>query len=145
MRLSPAQVVMLDANGDMGLCHVASRPNLTFVQLDLFGPGALRTLSEQAAHGSVCVAVRTRPCHTRAPATLVAWPPPDRHLTAACPPRDRHATATRPPRATAQVGTHLCGSLSPRLIDLAVRSSTIDALVLCPCCLKGGFGMAVVR
>ena len=33
----------------------------------------------------------------------------------------------------------------PRLIDLFVRSEALDGLVLCPCCLKGGLGGAVVR
>lgn len=34
------------------------------------------------------------------------------------------------------VGMHLCGALSPRLIDLVVAVESIDAMVLCPCCLK---------
>ena len=34
------------------------------------------------------------------------------------------------------VGTHLCGSLSPRLIDLFARIDALDGLVLCPCCLR---------
>ena len=41
------------------------------------------------------------------------------------------------------VGMHLCGPLSPRLIDLAFAVDAIDALLLCPCCLKGGHGKAV--
>lgn len=43
------------------------------------------------------------------------------------------------------VGMHLCGALSPRLIDLAVAGGTIDAMALCPCCLKGAHGKAVAR
>ena len=41
------------------------------------------------------------------------------------------------------VGMHLCGPLSPRLIDLAFAVDAIDVLLLCPCCLKGGHGKAV--
>lgn len=38
------------------------------------------------------------------------------------------------------VGVHLCGALSPRLIDLAFRMSEIDGMILCPCCIKGALG-----
>ena len=41
------------------------------------------------------------------------------------------------------VGMHLCGPFSPRLIDVAFAVDAIDALLLCPCCLKGGHGKAV--
>ena len=41
------------------------------------------------------------------------------------------------------VGMHLCGPLSPRLIDVAFAVDAIDALLLYPCCLKGGHGKAV--
>jgi hypothetical protein len=43
------------------------------------------------------------------------------------------------------VGTHLCGSLSPRLIDLFVSVPGVHGLVLCPCCLKGSLGADIVR
>jgi hypothetical protein len=38
------------------------------------------------------------------------------------------------------LGMHLCGALSPRLIDLAFGLDEVDGLVLCPCCVKGGLG-----
>ena len=40
---------------------------------------------------------------------------------------------------------HLCGALSPRLIDLAFGLDEVDGLVLCPCCVKGGLGGACRR
>eukprot|EP00966_Prymnesium_polylepis_P038186 885318-Prymnesium_polylepis.1 len=43
------------------------------------------------------------------------------------------------------LGMHLCGALSPRLIDLAVAVDAIDAMALCPCCLKGSHGKAVAH
>ena len=43
------------------------------------------------------------------------------------------------------VGTHLCGALSPRLVDLFCSTKRIDALVLVPCCLKGKLGSDVMR
>ncbi|EKX37455.1 hypothetical protein GUITHDRAFT_116419 [Guillardia theta CCMP2712] len=41
------------------------------------------------------------------------------------------------------VGMHLCGSLSPRLIDLFAFLPAAKALVLCPCCLRGYLGKTV--
>jgi hypothetical protein len=38
------------------------------------------------------------------------------------------------------VGVHLCGALSPRLIDLAFGMSEVDGMILCPCCIKGQLG-----
>lgn len=43
------------------------------------------------------------------------------------------------------VGTHLCGALSPRLVDLFCTAPSIDALVLVPCCIKGKLGSDVMR
>ena len=40
---------------------------------------------------------------------------------------------------------HLCGALSPRLIDLAFGLDEIRGLVLCPCCVKGTLGRDCVR
>jgi hypothetical protein len=42
-------------------------------------------------------------------------------------------------------GVHLCGALSPRLATLSCRLSCIEALVLCPCCLRGSLGRAVQK
>lgn len=38
------------------------------------------------------------------------------------------------------VGVHLCGNLSPRLIDLGSSIPCSLGYVLCPCCLKGKLG-----
>ncbi len=43
------------------------------------------------------------------------------------------------------VGTHLCGSLSPRLIDLFCHVASASGLVLCPCCLRGSLGGDIVQ
>ena len=48
------------------------------------------------------------------------------------------------------VGTHLCGALSPRLIELYCREldgvgSTVHGLILSPCCLKGWLGKTAQR
>ena len=43
------------------------------------------------------------------------------------------------------IGTHLCGALSPRLIDIAASVREIDGLVLSPCCLKGALGSQITK
>ena len=42
------------------------------------------------------------------------------------------------------VGMHLCGALSPRIIDLFLGTYA-HGLVVCPCCLKGELGAQVAR
>ena len=73
------------------LAAVQARPNLDFVQCDLFSRDAAAALAACRADAAACVAV----------------------------------------------GMHLCGALSPRLLTLAARSPAVDAVVVCPCCLKG--------
>lgn len=97
--LPEARIVLFDSNGAMDLRHVAARPNVSFVQIDLFSAEAEGALSRAAAGGGACVAI----------------------------------------------GTHLCGALSPRLIDLSLRLAAINALVLSPCCLRGSLGAKVTR
>jgi hypothetical protein len=56
---------------------------------------------------------------------------------------DRSDQKTQKPlkrRYRVLLGMHLCGALSPRLIDLAFGLDEVDGLVLCPCCVKGGLG-----
>lgn len=43
------------------------------------------------------------------------------------------------------MGTHLCGALSPRLLELFGRAANVHSLVLSPCCLKGFLGKAAQR
>ena len=44
---------------------------------------------------------------------------------------------------TILIGTHLCGTLSPRLIELYLTIPGADAMILSPCCLKGALGNRV--
>ena len=97
--LPKATIIMMDANGDMDLSHVAARPNLTFCHADIFSAEAACTIRDAARGSKACV------------------------LT----------------------GVHLCGSLSPRLIDLALGLDDVRGMVLCPCCLKGGLGRECLR
>jgi tRNA pseudouridine(38-40) synthase len=122
-RLLPAsQVVMLDSNDDMDLTHVAARANLRFVELDLFSPEAAALLHEladgDADGGSSPSALASAPAlaDASAPASASAF------------------------RATIAMGMHLCGALSPRLLALAAHLDAIDAVAICPCCLKGSLG-----
>jgi hypothetical protein len=43
------------------------------------------------------------------------------------------------------LGVHLCGELSPRLVDVVGNARSVSAVVLSPCCLKGGLGFAVKK
>ena len=97
--LPGARVVLFDANGAMDLAHVASRPQLRFCHLDLFGASASGALRQAAEAEGATVAIA--------------------------------------------LGTHLCGALSPRLIDLCVRVPSIHGLVLSPCCLRGALGARI--
>ena len=62
MMMPDATVVMLDANGGMGLAHVAARPNLSFVQLDLFDPGVKERLGHLASQSALSLAVGVHLC-----------------------------------------------------------------------------------
>ena len=48
-------------------------------------------------------------------------------------------------RITILIGTHLCGSLSPRLISVFRDCAEVDWLLLAPCCLKGWLGKQVQK
>lgn len=111
-----ARVVMLDANGSMDLSHVAGRENVRFWHCDLFGDSAVRAIRE------------TIETENREDA--------ETSLFTKTPPRRRFRVL---------LGMHLCGALSPRLIDLAFGLDDVDGLVLCPCCVKGGLGGACRR
>ena len=115
-----ARVVMLDANGSMDLSHVAGRENVRFWHCDLFGDSAVRAIRE------------TIETENREDADFSL---------------KKNAIPPTPPRRRFRVllGMHLCGALSPRLIDLAFGLDDVDGLVLCPCCVKGGLGGACRR
>jgi hypothetical protein len=55
------------------------------------------------------------------------------------------ACAATEPHTVIAIGTHLCGALSPRLIDMALRVQPVDALILSPCCLRGALGAGIAR
>ena len=97
--LPSARVLMIDANANMELSHVAARPNLAFLRADLYAASTVAAIAAEARAARACVVT----------------------------------------------GMHLCGALSPKLIDIAVAVEDVDALVLCPCCLKGAHGAAVAR
>ena len=44
---------------------------------------------------------------------------------------------------TVLIGTHLCGMLSPRLIELYEGVEAVEAMIVSPCCLKGALGNRV--
>ena len=48
-------------------------------------------------------------------------------------------------RVAVLAGTHLCGALSPRLIDLCFGLDEVDGMILCPCCIKGQLGGDCMR
>jgi hypothetical protein len=118
-----ARVVMLDANGSMDLSHVAGRENVRFWHCDLFGDSAVRAIRE------------TIETENREDAGFFT------KKTKKTPFRRRR----RRRRFRVLLGMHLCGALSPRLIDLAFGLDDVDGLVLCPCCVKGGLGGACRR
>ena len=53
---------------------------------------------------------------------------------------EREDAIEREPRVRLLLGMHLCGALSPRLIDLTFGIEQIHGMVLCPCCVKGKLG-----
>ena len=120
-RLLPnARIVMLDACTDMDLTHVASRDNLRFVELDLFSREAGALLHELATEGRDGSRDGSRDVSG------------DNGISA-------------PFQATVAIGMHLCGALSPRLLVLAAHLAAIDAVSVCPCCIKGTLGDHVKR
>ena len=134
-RLLPqARVVMLDACPDMDLSHVASRSNLEFIELDLFSKEAGALLHELASQDP---AVTVEQQQQQRQQQLDATAPP----AAAMMQHDAADCRSSPPfRATLAIGMHLCGALSPRLLVLASLLDDIDAVSVCPCCLKGTLG-----
>ena len=112
-----ARVVMMDANGEMDLSHLREVPNLRFRHVDLFGESVVEAVREECAEADA---------EAKAKAEATAEP-------------ERKARETSR-GARVLVGTHLCGALSPRLIDLAFGVREMDAMILCPCCIKGQLG-----
>ena len=116
-----ARVVMLDANGSMDLSHVAAKGNVRFAHCDLYGDSAVRAIRET-------IEDEDREDDARDDVA-----------------EDEKKKTPHPRRFRVLLGMHLCGALSPRLIDLAFGLDEVDGLVLCPCCVKGGLGGACRR
>ena len=133
-----AQIVLMDANGDMNLAHVASRSNVTFKHVDLFGDSAVVAIKEQVESERVMddEARETDEGTIEETDEGTRWND-NEFLT-----RDTNKNDKPKPRIRVLLGVHLCGALSPRLVDLAFGVPEIDGLVLCPCCIKGGLGGA---
>ena len=67
-RLLPeARVVMLDVARDMDLSHVAARPNLQFVELDLFSAEAAASLHAALEGATVGIAIGVHLCGALSP------------------------------------------------------------------------------
>eukprot|EP00520_Triparma_pacifica_P015905 CAMPEP_0118650836 /NCGR_PEP_ID=MMETSP0785-20121206/10458_1 /TAXON_ID=91992 /ORGANISM="Bolidomonas pacifica, Strain CCMP 1866" /LENGTH=363 /DNA_ID=CAMNT_0006543235 /DNA_START=323 /DNA_END=1410 /DNA_ORIENTATION=- len=92
--LPDCKIIMLDADGNMKVPHVNSRPNLSFHQCDIFQKDCARLIERETGEGGKCILV----------------------------------------------GIHLCGNLTPRLIDLGCSLDCCSGFVVCPCCLKGKLG-----
>ena len=98
--LPGAIVVMVDANTEMDLSHLAgpmTAGQLRFYNLDIFTPQLPQLVRQHVIEG----------------------------------------------RKAVMVGTHLCGSLSPRLISVFRDCGEVDVVLLSPCCLKGWLGKQV--
>ncbi len=125
--LPEARLLLLDSNGAMEMAHVARRPTMSFVQLDLFAADALGKIEAAVAAAAPNDAAIGDDAAAAVGTTTAA----------------AAAAASTRPRCVIAVGTHLCGSLSPRLIDVALRLPAVDALVLSPCCLRGALGAQI--
>ena len=123
--LPEATIVLFDSNGGMDLRHVAARPNVRFRQLDIFAAEALQ-LMEEAAAGIAAESTATA-------------------TAAAALDGSTASGGTGAATACVAIGTHLCGALSPRLIDVALRIPSIHGLILSPCCLRGALGSNISR
>ena len=124
-----ARVVMLDANGSMDLSHVAAKANVRFAHCDLYGDSAVRAIRETIEDEDREDAVSSEEEGEK----------DDARDASAKENRGRKNKKTRR-RFRVLLGMHLCGALSPRLIDLAFGLDEVDGLVLCPCCVRGGLG-----
>jgi hypothetical protein len=111
--LPSARLIMLDANGDMDLGHVQARSNMSFVHVDVFTSACVKAIQRALAEAQRDLDDGVDGC--------IASPTP----------RKAMAVLT---------GVHLCGALSPRLIDLTFGIDGCRGSVLCPCCLKGKLG-----
>ena len=58
---------MLDSNRDMDLTHVSERPNLDFIELDLFAKNAAAVLSDASAGAGTCVVLGVHLCGALSP------------------------------------------------------------------------------
>ena len=139
-RLLPeSQVVMLDLNAKMDLSHVCMRPNLRFVEFDLFSAeagAALHSLGQPRRSSDA----RSIGSKSRSSSANGAVADPLGSGSSARAVDDHSARSW-----CIAIGMHLCGALSPRLLALACHVDAIDAFAVCPCCIKGSLGDHVKR
>ena len=147
-RLPPAHATSADATSDdptsgfgvgggagVAIFDVCCGKGLAGVLLSYLYPhAAIRLFDSNGAMDLAHVAVRPNVSFTQL--DLFAAPAVDQLHAAAAATSARHVIA---------IGTHLCGALSPRLVDIAIRAPIIDALILSPCCLRGALGATVAR
>ena len=112
-----AEIVMMDSNGAMDLSHVRALPNrnVVFRHVDLYGASVVEVIRKETARDGG---------------------DDDGEFGKGRSGRKRTAVL---------VGTHLCGALSPRLIDLCFGLDEVDGMILCPCCIKGQLGGDCMR
>ena len=103
-------IVLMDADGSMDLTHVSSIKNVEFKHVDLYGDSVVAAIRDTVEEEDLKDSM------------------------------EQPGTDVKSKRLRLLLGVHLCGALSPRLIDLCFGLDDVDAMVLCPCCIKGGLG-----
>lgn len=126
-----AKIVMMDSNGAMDLSHVRALPNrnVVFRHVDLYGASVVEVIRKEtnAVFGDAFGEKKRTDLHTAGDAA------------------GDEKRETRKKRVAILAGTHLCGALSPRLIDLCFGLDEVDGMILCPCCIKGQLGGDCMR
>lgn len=125
-----AKIVMMDSNGAMDLSHVRALPNrnVVFRHVDLYGASVVEVIRKETDAAGDAFGEKKRT-----------------HLYTAGDAAGDGKRETRKKRVAILAGTHLCGALSPRLIDLCFGLDEVDGMILCPCCIKGQLGGDCMR